>query len=76
MKSIEATAALAICESVSGESVSGESGFSSEMLTPPAMLRSGVNANFNNGVMVVLVSYGGGIPASSATAARVSSRQS
>jgi hypothetical protein len=70
-KSIDATAAFAICESVAGVSAS-----SSEMLTPPAMLRSGVNANFSSGVIVVRVSYGRGISGLSGSAFSVGLRQS
>ena len=46
------------------------------MLTPPAMLTSGVNANFSSGVIVVRVSYGRGISGLSGSAFSVGLRQS
>ena len=57
--------------SPSASSVAGDSGSSSEMLTPAAMLRSGVNANFSSGVIVDRVSYGRGISGLSASASSV-----
>ena len=62
---------MAICESVAGAS-----GSSSEMLTPAATLRSGVKANFSNGVIVDRILVRRGISGSSATASSVAARQS
>ena len=70
-KPIEKTAAFAICDPVAGES-----GSNSEMLTPPATLRSGLNANFSRGVIVERSSYGPGIWGWSASASSVAPRQS
>ena len=46
------------------------------MLTPAAMLSSGVNANFSKGEMVDRVSYGPGISGLVASVASVGARQS